>query len=85
MIAPSASRPVFSGVMPHLAVKAGAPIVPVAHNAGDLWARNAFVKRPGTVTVCFQPEIPARLPREEMEARVHEAINRDPLTAETLP
>ncbi|WP_374389933.1 lysophospholipid acyltransferase family protein [Sandaracinobacter sp.] len=62
----------------------GVPVVPVAHDAGRLWTKG-FVKRPGTVTVCFQPEIPARLPREEMEARVHEAINRDPLTADTLP
>ena len=43
----------------HLAVKAGAPIVPVAHNAGDLWARNAFVKRPGTVTVSIGPAFDA--------------------------
>jgi 1-acyl-sn-glycerol-3-phosphate acyltransferase len=34
-----------------LAVHCGAPIVPVAHNAGLLWGKNAFVKRPGTVTV----------------------------------
>ncbi len=34
-----------------LAEKAGAPIVPVAHNAGLLWPRNGFLKRPGLVTV----------------------------------
>jgi len=34
-----------------LAVKCGAPVVPVAHNAGLFWGRNAFLKRPGTVTV----------------------------------
>lgn len=38
-----------SGAM--LAVSAGAPIVPVAHNAGDFWGRNEFLKRPGTVRV----------------------------------
>jgi 1-acyl-sn-glycerol-3-phosphate acyltransferase len=59
------------------------PIVPITHNAGDYWTRS-FVKRPGTVTVAFLPEIPPLLPREEMEAAVHAAINRDPLTAETL-
>ena len=26
-------------------------MVPVAHNAGLLWGRGAFLKRPGTVTV----------------------------------
>jgi 1-acyl-sn-glycerol-3-phosphate acyltransferase len=34
-----------------LAIQCAAPVVPVAHNAGLLWGKNAFVKRPGTVTV----------------------------------
>jgi 1-acyl-sn-glycerol-3-phosphate acyltransferase len=34
-----------------LALRTGAPVVPVAHNAGLFWGRNAFVKRPGEVTV----------------------------------
>ncbi len=34
-----------------LAVNCGAPVVPVAHNAGLFWRRKAFLKRPGTVTV----------------------------------
>jgi 1-acyl-sn-glycerol-3-phosphate acyltransferase len=34
-----------------LAVQCGAQVVPVAHNAGLLWGRNAFLKRPGMVTV----------------------------------
>ncbi|MGH8278965.1 MAG: lysophospholipid acyltransferase family protein [Gammaproteobacteria bacterium] len=34
-----------------LAVQTGRPIVPVAHNAGDFWKRNAFIKHPGTVQV----------------------------------
>ena len=57
------------------------PVVPVAHNAGLVWTKG-FAKRPGTVTVSFLPEIPPNLPREELEARVHAAINLDPLTAE---
>ena len=40
-----------------LAVAAAAPVVPVAHNAGLLWPRNAFLKRPGTVTVRIGPAI----------------------------
>ncbi len=49
-----------------LAQEAGAPIVPVAHNAGDLWRRREFVKRPGTVRFCIGPPISAqgRPPRE---------------------
>ena len=42
-----------------LAAAAGAPVVPVAHNAGLLWPRNAFVKRPGTVIVRIGPSIDA--------------------------
>jgi 1-acyl-sn-glycerol-3-phosphate acyltransferase len=38
-----------------LALETGAPILPVAHNAGTYWPRNAFVKRPGTVTVSIGP------------------------------
>jgi 1-acyl-sn-glycerol-3-phosphate acyltransferase len=49
-----------------LAAAAGAPVVPVAHNAGLLWPRNAFLKRPGTVTVRIGPPI--------------DTVNRDPKT-----
>jgi 1-acyl-sn-glycerol-3-phosphate acyltransferase len=40
-----------------LATENAAPVVPVAHNAGLLWPRNAFFKRPGTVTVRIGPAI----------------------------
>lgn len=42
-----------------LASASGAPVVPVAHNAGLLWPRNAFLKRAGTVTVRIGPPIEA--------------------------
>ena len=41
-----------------LAAQCGVPVVPVAHNAGRLWPRNAFLKRPGHVTVRIGPAIP---------------------------
>ena len=40
-----------------LAVNCGVPVVPVAHNAGKLWPRNAFLKHAGTVTVRIGPRI----------------------------
>ena len=40
-----------------LAAHAGAPVVPVAHNAGRLWPRNSFLKHPGKVTVRIGPPI----------------------------
>ena len=42
-----------------LAAASGAPVVPVAHNAGLVWPRNAFVKRAGTITVRIGPTIDA--------------------------
>jgi 1-acyl-sn-glycerol-3-phosphate acyltransferase len=40
-----------------MAIHAGAPVVPVAHNAGRCWRRNAFLKYPGTVTVSIGPAL----------------------------
>lgn len=40
-----------------VAVKAGVPVVPVAHNAGRCWPRNAFIKRPGMIDVVIGPPI----------------------------
>ena len=40
-----------------LAEHSGAPVVPVAHNAGLLWPRHAFLKRPGLITVRIGPVI----------------------------
>jgi 1-acyl-sn-glycerol-3-phosphate acyltransferase len=53
-----------------LAAASGAPVVPVAHNAGLLWPRNAFLKRPGTVTVRIGPPI--------------DTANRDPKAVNAL-
>lgn len=40
-----------------LAVAAGVPVVPVAHNAGTYWPRRSFLKRPGTIRVVIGPAI----------------------------
>ena len=55
-VAPGESRRFKQGGA-HLAVKSGAPVVPVAHNAGEFWAKNAFIKKPGTITVSIGPAI----------------------------
>lgn len=41
----------------HLAIGAGAKVVPVAHDAGEFWPRNALIKCPGTVTLSIGPAI----------------------------
>jgi 1-acyl-sn-glycerol-3-phosphate acyltransferase len=40
-----------------LAVRTGAKILPVAHNAGEFWGRYAFRKHAGTVQVVIGPLI----------------------------
>jgi 1-acyl-sn-glycerol-3-phosphate acyltransferase len=40
-----------------LAMQLGAPVLPVAHNAGYLWPKGSFGKRPGTITISFGPPI----------------------------
>lgn len=52
----------------------GLPVVPLATDSGRAWPRG-FVKRPGTIRFRFGETIPAGLPRGEIEARVHRAIN----------
>lgn len=43
-----------------LATETGFPVVPVAHNAGEYWRRNAFIKRPGTIEVVIGKPIDSR-------------------------
>lgn len=52
----------------------GLPVVPVALDSARLWPRG-FVKRPGTIRFNVGEVIPPGLKRDEVEARVHEAIN----------
>lgn len=42
-----------------LATHAGVPALPVAHNAGEFWGKNAFLKYPGTITVSIGRPIDA--------------------------
>ena len=58
-----------------LAVKAGVPVVPVAHNAGHYWPRRSIAKYPGTVRVRIGPAIPTEgATPEQVIARVEEWI-----------
>lgn len=52
----------------------GFPVIPVATDSGQLWGRG-FVHRSGTITFRVGETIPPGLPRKEIEARVHAAIN----------
>jgi 1-acyl-sn-glycerol-3-phosphate acyltransferase len=50
------------------------PVVPIAIDSGTVWSK-AFIKYPGTVMLRVAAPIPAGLPRDAIEARVHAAIN----------
>jgi 1-acyl-sn-glycerol-3-phosphate acyltransferase len=63
-------RPGFAGLYRAL----GLPVVPVAVDSGRLWGRG-LVKRSGVVTFIIGETIPAGLKRDEIEERVHRAIN----------
>lgn len=60
----------FAGLYARL----GLPVVPVALDAGLVWPRG-FLKRRGIVHLRFGAAIPPGLPRKEIEAQVHHAIN----------
>jgi 1-acyl-sn-glycerol-3-phosphate acyltransferase len=50
-----------------LAVESGRPVIPVAHNAGEFWPRNSFLKKPGTIQIVIGPAIdPAGKTAEEI-------------------
>lgn len=40
-----------------LAAKSGVPIIPVAHNSGNYWARKQLTKKSGTIKMIIGPEI----------------------------
>ena len=63
-------RPGFAGLYRAL----GLPVVPVAVDSGRLWTRG-LLKHPGTVRFTIGETIPAGLKREDVEGRVHAAIN----------
>jgi 1-acyl-sn-glycerol-3-phosphate acyltransferase len=52
----------------------GLPVVPIALDSGKLWPRG-FVKQPGAIRFRVGEIIPAGLKRDEVETRVHAAIN----------
>jgi 1-acyl-sn-glycerol-3-phosphate acyltransferase len=61
-----------------LAVHTGAPVVPVAHNAGEFWGKNAFLKRPGTITVSIgEPIDPKGMNAQALTARVEAWIEAE--------
>ena len=61
-----------------LACQTGAPVVPIAHNAGTLWRKNAFIKHSGTITVSIGPTIhPQGLTADTLNRTVEDWIETE--------
>ncbi len=61
-----------------LAASSGAPVVPVAHNAGRLWGRKAFSKHPGLITMSIGKPIETKGRKaEEINAEVEAWIENE--------
>ena len=66
-----------------LAKESGYKVVPIAHNAGICWPRNAFIKRPGTISIVIGPSLnPAQLSADEIKEQAQRWIES---TMQLLP
>ncbi|MCL2345825.1 MAG: 1-acyl-sn-glycerol-3-phosphate acyltransferase [Desulfobulbus sp.] len=62
----------------YLATHVGCKVVPVAHNAGELWPRQAFLKKPGVITISIGPAFDAGgLSESEVNARAEAWIEAE--------
>ena len=76
-VAPGTTKRYKSGGA-YLATRVGCKVVPVAHDAGEFWPRQAFVKRPGTVTLSIGPAFDATgLSEAEVNRRAEEWIEAE--------
>ena len=76
-VAPGAKRRYKMGGA-YLAAAAGVPVVPVAHNAGEFWRKNAFLKYPGTITLSVGPAFdPSGMTPDEINARAESWIEAE--------
>lgn len=61
-----------------LACRTGAPVVPIAHNAGTVWRKNAFIKHPGTIIVSIGPAIhPQGMTADTLNRKVEDWIETE--------
>ena len=61
-----------------LATRTGAPVIPIALNAGECWPRNAFIKKPGVITVSVGPAIDsAGLSADALNTKVQDWIEAE--------
>ena len=63
-----------------LAAQTKTPVVPIAHNAGEYWGKNSFLKHPGTITLSIGKPIDTNgLKADELNQRVEAWIEKEML------
>jgi 1-acyl-sn-glycerol-3-phosphate acyltransferase len=72
---PHGERPELKSGMAGLYKLLGLPVIPVALDSGLYAPKGSFIKKAGVVRMKVGEAIPPGLPREEIEALVHAAIN----------
>lgn len=61
-----------------LSTHTGVSVVPVAHNAGNLWGKNSFIKLPGTITVSIGAPIdPTGMKPDELNVKIENWIESE--------
>ncbi|WP_106475565.1 lysophospholipid acyltransferase family protein [Phytohalomonas tamaricis] len=57
---PPGARKRFNKSGVHIACRAGVPVIPIAHNAGEYWPSRTWIKSPGRLTLVVGPAIPTK-------------------------
>lgn len=74
---PAGARKEFSKGGAMLATRSHAKVLPVAHNAGEVWPNHHWIRYPGTITVVVGPVLDSKdLPTKELHRQSEEWINQ---------
>jgi 1-acyl-sn-glycerol-3-phosphate acyltransferase len=75
---PVGEKGYYKGGGTRVAVETRTPVVPIAMNSGECWAKNSFIKTPGLVTVSIgKPISPEGLTANEMMQQVENWIESE--------
>lgn len=75
---PPGSRGRYGSSGGMLAQRAACPVIPVAHNAGEFWAKNGFMKYPGQIEIVLGPLLDgSALSAAEINQQAEEWIERE--------
>ena len=61
-----------------LAIETNTPVLPIAHNAGEYWPKNSFIKKPGLITVSIgKPIYPQEMDSNTLMRAVEDWIESE--------